>query len=224
MKPNKTVVANCSWFFNTFTLLNQTLLDMRMLLFLSLVVISFGTRAQKVTLSEGSLKFLKGQSTIQVSFTYDSMLVETTPEEMFVRTKKAELDQKQAGVGARWEKAWTEDRKWKLEPAFKNMFARTLKVSTIGKSQYSIIFQTNRTVPGWNFGVALVQQESIIDGVATIIDTNDPTKILARLDVMGMDGRGTIAQHAWETGDQIAKAYETAGRELALFIKANMKK
>lgn len=198
---------------------------MRKLLFVSLVAISFVSQAQKVTLLEGELKFLKGQSTIQVSFTYDSMLVETnTPEELFVRTKKSELEQKQAGLGARWEKSWTEDRKWKLEPAFKNMFARTLKVSTIGKAQFSVIFQTNRTVPGWNFGVALVQQESIIDGIATIVDNNDPTKVLARLDLKGMDGRGTVAQHAWETGDQIAKAYETAGRELALFIKSNMKK
>jgi hypothetical protein len=39
-----------------------------------------------------------------------------------------------------------------------------------------------------------------------------------------MDGRGTVAQHAWETGDQIAKAYETAGRELALSIRSSMKK
>jgi hypothetical protein len=104
------------------------------------------------------------------------------------------------------------------------MFARTLKVSTIGKAQYMVFFQTNRTVPGWNFGVALVQQESIIDGIATIVDSNDPAKTLARLELTGMDGRGSIAQHAWETGDQIAKAYETAGRELALFIKANSKK
>jgi hypothetical protein len=198
---------------------------MRTLLFLSLITFSFCTLAQKVTLSEGDVKFLKGQSTIQVSFTYDSMLVETnTPEEQFVRTKKAELEIKQAGLGARWEKAWVEDRKWKLEPAFKNMFARTLKVSTLGKAQYTIIFQTNRTVPGWNFGVALVQQESIIDGVATVVDTNDPTKILARFELTGMDGRGTVAQHAWETGDQIAKAYETAGRELALSIRSSMKK
>lgn len=198
---------------------------MRMLLFISLVAISFGTHAQKVTLLEGDVKFLKGQSTIQASFTYDSMVIETnTPEEQFVRTKKAELELKQSGLGARWEKAWIEDRKFKLEPAFKNMFARTLKVSTIGKGQYTVIFQTDRTVPGWNFGVALVQQESIIDGIATIVDNNDPTKVLARLKLTGMDGRGSVAQHAWETGDQIAKAYETAGRELALFIKANMKK
>jgi hypothetical protein len=198
---------------------------MRTLLFLSLIIISFVTQAQKVTLLEGDVTALKGQTTIQVSFTYDSMLIETnTPEEEFVRTKKAELELKQAGLGARWEKAWTEDRKWKLEPAFKNMFARTLKVSTIGKAQYSFVFNTKRTVPGWNFGVAFVQQESIVDGEAILIDTNDPTKVLARLELTGMDGRGTVAQHAYETGDQIAKAYETAGRELAYFVKDNMKK
>lgn len=198
---------------------------MKILLFLSLAVFSFaGNAQQKVTLLEGDVKALKGQSTIQINFTYDSMLVETTQEEQFVSTKKAELEQKQAGLGSRWEKAWTEDRKWKLEPAFKNMFARTLKVSTIGKAQYAITFHTTRTVPGWNFGVALVQQESIIDGEAILYDTSDPTKVIARLSLKEMDGRGTIAQHAWETGDQIAKAYETAGRELALFIKSNMKK
>jgi hypothetical protein len=198
---------------------------MRIFLFLSFVVISFGTQAQKVTLLEGDVSALKGQTTIQVTFTYDSMLIETnTPEQEFIRTKKAELELKQAGLGARWEKSWTEDRKWKLEPAFKNMFARTLKISTIGKSQYAFVFQTNRTVPGWNFGVALVQQESIIDGEAILIDNSDPTKVLARLELKGMDGRGTVAQHAYETGDQIAKAYETAGRELAFFVKANMKK
>lgn len=190
--------------------------------FLSLSVAVYAQR--KVTLTEGDIKSLKGQSTIQIGFTYDSMLVETTQEEQFVRAKKAELEQKQAGLGARWEKAWTEDRKWKLEPAFKNMFARTLKVSTIGKAQYTIMFRTTRTVPGWNFGVALVQQESIIDGEALLYDNSDPTKILAKLSLKEMDGRGTVAQHAWETGDQIAKAYETAGRELALFIKSNMKK
>jgi hypothetical protein len=195
------------------------------LFFLFLLFFSLGTQAQKVTLLEGDVTALKGQSTIQVTFTYDSMVVETnTPEEEFVRAKKAELEQKQAGLGARWEKSWTEDRKWKMEPSFKNMFARTLKISTIGKSQYSFIFRTKRIVPGWNFGVAFVQQESILDGEAMLIDTADPTKILARVEIKGMEGRGTVAQHAWETGDQIAKAYETAGRELALFVKSNMKK
>lgn len=199
---------------------------MRKFLCLFLLILSLGVNAQRnVTLLEGSVTALKGQSTITVSFTYDSMLVETnTPEEEFVRTKKAELEQKQAGLGARWEKSWTEDRKWKMEPSFKNMFARTLKISTIGKSQYSFIFRTKRIVPGWNFGVAFVQQESILDGEAILIDNADPTKVLARLELKEMDGRGTVAQHAWETGDQIAKAYETAGRELALFIKSNMKK
>lgn len=198
---------------------------MKRLIFIILVMTAAKSQAQKVTLLEGDVSALKGQTTIQVTFTYDSMLVETsTPEERFVRMKKSELEEKQAGLGARWEKAWIEDRKWKLEPAFKNMFARTLKISTIGKSQYSFIFHTRRTVPGWNFGVALVQQESIIDGEAILIDNDDPTKVLARLDLTGMDGRGTIAQHAWETGDQIAKAYETAGRELAYFVKGNMKK
>lgn len=199
---------------------------MRKFLCLFLLILSLGVNAQRnVTLLEGSVTALKGQSTITVSFTYDSMLVETnTPEEEFVRTKKAELEQKQAGLGARWEKSWTEDRKWKMEPSFKNMFARTLKISTIGKSQYSFIFRTKRIVPGWNFGVAFVQQESILDGEAILIDNADPTKVLARLELKEMDGRGTVAQHAWETGDQIAKAYETAGRELALFVKSNMKK
>ena len=198
---------------------------MRLSILITLIVSAFSAQAQKATLLEGDVKPLKGQTTFQIKFTYDSMMVETsTPEPVFIKTKKLELDQKQEGLGARWEKAWTEDRKWKLEPAFKNMFARTLKVSTIGKAQYTIIFQTNRTVPGWNFGVALVQQESVVDGIATIIDTNDPTKTIARVQLMGMEGRGTIAQHAWETGDQIAKAYETAGRELALFLKDNFRK
>lgn len=198
---------------------------MRKIFFVLLVVISYGARAQKVTLMDGDVSVLKGQTTIMVLFKYDSMVIETnTPEEDFVRTKKAELELKQPGLGARWEKSWTEDRKWKLEPSFKNMFARTLKISTIGKSQYSFVFHTKRTVPGWNFGVALVQQESIIDGEAILIDNNDPNKILAKLELKDMDGRGTVAQHAYETGDQIAKAYETAGRELALFVKANMKK
>lgn len=198
---------------------------MRLSILIALFVSALSTQAQRVTLLEGDVKPLKGQTTFQIKFTYDSMVVETTtPESIFIKTKKLELDQKQEGLGARWEKAWVEDRKWKLEPAFKNMFARTLKVSTIGKAQYTIIFQTNRTVPGWNFGVALVQQESVIDGVATIVDSNDPTKPLARIQLNGMEGRGTIAQHAWETGDQIAKAYETAGRELAIFLKDSFRK
>jgi hypothetical protein len=190
-----------------------------------LITLSLHSKAQKVTLLEGDVSALKDQTTLQVMFTYDSMTVETnTPEEEYIKTKKAELEQKQAGLGSRWEKSWTEDRKWKLEPAFKNMFARTLKISTIGKSQYAFIFHTSRTVPGWNFGVGFVQQESIIDGEALLINNSDPSKILARIEIKGMEGRGTIAQHAYETGDQIAKAYETAGRELALFVKANMKK
>jgi hypothetical protein len=191
-----------------------------------LAAISFYTNAQELTLLEGDLKVLKGITAIQTKFFYDSMLIgeNNVPEPAFVQTKKEELDQKQAGRGARWEKAWIEDRKFKYEPEFRQMLTKFSKLSTMDKSPYTMLFKTSHITAGWNSGIGLIQKEALLDGEAIIVETADYSKVIARIKVTKMPGRGSIPQNDLETGAQIAQAYAMAGQELGDFIKVNLKK
>src|SRR5436309_617136 len=83
-----------------------------------------GVGAQKVRLMDGSLDVLKDTKKLNVEYRYDGMTVTTkeTPEDEFIKTKTAEYNDKEAGKGTSWAKAWMDDRKARFEPRFKESF------------------------------------------------------------------------------------------------------
>lgn len=194
----------------------------RYLLLISFMACAIASQAQKLKLIEGDLSALAGETSINTEFTYDNMKVgKDLTEEAYIAEKKTKLDEKEKGRGDKWEKAWTDDRKERFEPQFRELFAKHSGISTVGdNAKYTLIFKTTRTEPGWNVGVMRVP--AYIDGEAWIVEKTNPSKVIAKITVTKAPGRDAMG-FDYETGARLQEAYAKTGKELGGFIKSKAK-
>lgn len=191
---------------------------MRYVILICALVISISSFAQKIKIIQGSLAPLKGQKALKVEFTYNDMIVgKDLTEEAYIKRKKEEYDAKEPGKGASWEKNWYEDRKNRFEPKFFELFQKYTKLITNGSGdpKYTMIFHTVRTEPGWNVGVA--RASARIDAEVTIVETADPSKIIAKITVVNAPGAGGMG-YDFDSGFRIQEAYAKSGKELGKLI------
>jgi len=177
--------------------------------------------AQKIKLLEGDLTPLKGQTSVKTEFQYEMSVGKFDKEEDYIAKKKGELNEKEAGRGDSWEKSWKSDRQDRFEPQFRELFSKHSGISTVGdNATYTLIFKTIKTEPGFNVGVA--SRPAFIDAEAWIVETSDPTKIIAKISVTKAPGRDVMG-FDYETGARLQEAYAKAGKELGGFLKKNVK-
>jgi hypothetical protein len=191
----------------------------KLALFAIIHLVSFGVPQQKMKLAEGNLKILKGQPSVNIEFSYDSMLVgENTPEKTYVQTKKEAWDLKESGKGEEWVKAWYDNRTNLYEGMFRYQFSKEsgFAIGNTTNSQYTMIIKTTRTEPGWNVGIAA--QVAFIEGYVLIVSTNDRNKTLAKI-TFHFDSKDPLGGD-FEVGRRVQGAYLVAAKGLATFIKS----
>src|SRR5687767_6245467 len=129
--------------------------------------------AQKIKLLQGDLGVLKGQTAVKTEFQYEMSVGKFDKEEDYIAQKKKELNDKEPGRGDTWADSWKSDRQERFEPQFRELFSKHSDISTVGdNAQYTLIFKTIKTEPGFNVGVA--SRPATIDAEATIVETSDP--------------------------------------------------
>jgi hypothetical protein len=142
---------------------------------------AFTTHAQKMKLLSGGVKPLKGETSFNIKFQYDSMIVGTeTKERDYLTEKKYLWDQKQQGRGSDFVEMWFEDRARLYEPAFVASFEKFSERKLYDeKAKYTLILKTTRTEGGWNVGV--MNHPGEIDGELWVVETADPTNVIAKV-------------------------------------------
>jgi len=193
-----------------------------LILLISINLPGFG---QTVRLIEGSLKGLRGEKVIKTEFTYEGMSVgkNDLSEADYIKRKKGEYNGKEPGSGDRWEKAWVSDRKERFEPRFNELFGKYAEVATSGDSKYTLIFSTTRTEPGYNVGPFIGGHASArIDATVTILETANPSNIIAKLEIVNAAGRDAMG-YDYDTGLRIQEAYAKSGKELGKFFASHEK-
>ncbi|HEY9006256.1 hypothetical protein [Ohtaekwangia sp.] len=196
---------------------------MKKIFTISLLALSLAGYAQKIKIVEGSLAPLKGQKSVNTQFTYDDMLIggKGIPEKEYIEKRKKELDEKEAGRGSKFEQAWYADRKERFEPQFRELFAKYSEMSSVDeKAQYTIIFHTTRTEVGFNVGVA--SKPAYIDAEATIVETANPSKVIAKITIIKALGYQAMGMD-FETGVRLQEAYAKSGKELGKLIAKETK-
>jgi hypothetical protein len=196
---------------------------MKKLIPLLVVLASTTTFAQRIKIIDGDLKALNGQSSVKTEFTYDNMIIgKNETEAEYIAEKKGKLDAKEAGRGNKWEQAWKDDRKNRFEPQFRELFAKHSGMSaSADNAPYTLIFKTTRTEPGFNVGV--MRMPAYIDGEVWIVETSNPSKVIAKLSILKAPGRDAMG-FDYETGVRLEEAYAKAGKEIGQFITKNKAK
>lgn len=195
---------------------------MKSLLFVTLMSISLTGFTQKLKITEGSLKALKGAKSIKTEFNYDEMSVgKFKTESEYIQKRKVEINEKEPGRGDKWEAAWIADRQDRFEPQFRELFAKHSGMTTADdNAAYTLIFKTTRTEPGFNVGVA--SRPASIDAEVWIVESSNPSSIVAKISLLNAPGRAVFGTD-FETGARLQEAYAKAGKELGAFIVKNAK-
>lgn len=181
--------------------------------------------ANKIKLTSGNVKFLKGITELNLEFNFDDMKVGEMNEADYIVKHAAEVDKAKPGKGEEWKKHWVEDRGLKFIPAFIKFFNKRVgklkMLAATGKTaaKYTLIIKTVKTEPGLYTGVSLVQKDAYIDVVATFIETANPGTELCEITGTYIKGEET-----YDVGTRITYAYANWGTILGAYITSTIKK
>ena len=181
-----------------------------------LTAICIPAMAQKIKLVEGDPSVIRDQKELNVEFTYDHLSVGKYSEDDYISKKTAEYNKKEPGKGDTWAKAWKDDREYRYEPKFDSLFNDNgdIKAGKFPAARYTLIFHTTFIEPGFNVGVA--RKNAYIDAEATIVETADRSKVVAKITVDNAPGR--LMGIDFDTGVRITESYAVAAKKLARFL------
>lgn len=205
---------------------------MKTLLTLSLaILVSVGASAQKMSLTKGSFKALNGEAKVLVVYKYDDMNVGSGKREMketaYIERKKGEYNEKEAGRGDDWEKAWKADRDGRFHGKFEALFNKGMskagtKISRdYADAKYTLVVHTTMTEPGFSVPMVMTVPASINLKIQ-LVETGSE-KVLGEATALGAPGNA-FAGAAWDTGNRIQESYAKAGKTFAQWLpKKGMK-
>ncbi len=181
---------------------------------------SLTVEAQKLKVSKGSFSKLKGQKSVKIIFEYDTEVGKFKNEADYVKKKTKEYNEKEAGRGDKWAKAWVADRKARFEPKFKELFNEHIGehfklTQSSEETEYTLIFKTTFTEPGFNIGIA--KKDALINGELILVKSDNLDKKLATLTIEKSPGR-SFAGFDYDTGTRLQESYAKAGKECAKYL------
>jgi len=184
---------------------------------LILLAFSGNLKAQKIKVTEGSIDAIKSESSLNMEYTYDSMKVgKYDIEADYIAKKTEDYNKKESGKGDTWAKSWVDDRKYRFEPKFEELFTENSKKTKDKKAKYTLIFKTIFTEPGYNVGIS--RKNAQIDAVVLIVETANRSNVVAKLTLDDALGR-TFGGYDFDTGERLSEAYADAGKALGKYLK-----
>ena len=195
------------------------------LLFVLLIFTCFfkNSHAQNIDLISGDITVLKGQPSVMITFVYDNMKIGEFTEEMYFKQKKSEY--RKAPDAEKFIAQWKVDFKDKHEPKFIEQFNNSIKKLKLkavkdDTSKYTLIVNTNKIEPGYYKGSGSISRETYIDVTVDLVESNDPTNILATIKAENVVGVGINTTEMKDQQSRIANAYgDCASRIAKLIVK-----
>jgi hypothetical protein len=183
-----------------------------------------------IDLRSGALGFLKGETQVNVEYSYEGMRVgKFAREQDYIDKKIAEYNQKEAGRGDRWHRAWLDDRTQRFQPKFEELLNRflaerksSLRFGSFKDAKYTLLLKTTFLEPGWSTGNIMIRHPAQIDADAVFVETQNRANPLATLTITKSPGQGAMG-FDWDTGYRLQESYAKAGKELGIFISRKLK-
>lgn len=192
-------------------------------LFVGFISTSF---AQSIKVIEGTLAPLKGSGTLNVEYDWSEFRVgKFATEKEYLTKKTTEYNEKEAGKGDKWAESWKADKAGRFQPEFENLFNKystkfNLNLGNEVQGKYKAIVKTTFLEPGFN--VYVTKKPASADMVIDIVETANPSKVIAKIVIKGSLGR-TYGFNDFDTGVRISECYALAGKKLAAFMAKQLK-
>ena len=187
------------------------------ILLFAVTFISLQMYAQRIRVVEGKVPDLKNEKSVNTEFTYDNISVGKFDKEAdYIKTKTEEYNKKEAGKGDSWAKKWVDDREYRFQPKFDELFTKYSDLTIDNNAKYTIIFHTIFIEPGFNIGIT--RKNAFINGEVLIVETANKNKVIAKLSVDKAPGNSYWGND-FDTGERLSETYATAGKALGKFVK-----
>jgi hypothetical protein len=185
----------------------------------------------------GDVKMLLGQTSLNVRFSYDNMLVGELTEDAYIKQKTNEQNRMKSGSGDTWAAKWTDDRVARFEPEFLNSLNLAFKkIGIVANSikgeattTYILLVKTTKIEPGVLFsgptgprgpGFRDDRQESYINIQVDIVEAANPSNVIGSISSTRVVGKAAAFAN-YDSGLRIANAYSEAGKNIGSFIVKN---
>ncbi|MCB0465997.1 MAG: hypothetical protein KDC78_10060 [Aequorivita sp.] len=198
----------------------------KQLMLIALLLCTTFMISQKVKVTQGSFKNLKGISAYNLEFDYSDLSIpKYDSEEEFLADKIKKRDDKEAGTGEKFKKSWFADREERYEPKFIESFNKRFDDSEVkvGKNigaEYTMKIHTTMMYAGYNVGV--VRKNSKIEATISVFKTGDPSTVLWEANYTKVEGSGAMG-YDFDSGYRISEAYAKLAKEVAKNIKKKAK-
>jgi hypothetical protein len=182
--------------------------------------------SQKVKVTKGDFKNLKGITAYNLEFDYSNLSIpKYESEEEFLEDKMAKRDEKNPESGEKFKESWFSDRPNRYEPKFIESFNKRfddgeVKVGKDIGAEYTIKVHTTMMYAGYNVGV--IRQNSKIEATISVYKTGDPNNVIFSADYTKVEGSGAFGMD-YDSGYRISEAYAKLAKELAANIRKKAK-
>lgn len=197
---------------------------MKKLLQMLFVSIAMITYSQKVKLISGDFSSLKDQTEVNVELVFDNNVTfqaENFTESQYLENRKNDIlnnPKKTKEDWVKWNDEWKDFKETKYMAKFLkgiNHKSKNIVFKNNVKSKYTLILKTVWVYAGWSGG--FVMQPAKLTSEIKLVETDNPSNILFKVDSPGIEGVGISenpnSEYIMEYG-RISVAYEKTGRLL----------
>lgn len=196
----------------------------KIFLFLFVAVSTTIFAQNKLTVESGNLNVLKDQTEVNVQRVYGEPLfqAENLTETDYLNKRHQETVAKKGE--AAW-KTWIDFWEQHVETIWTEKFveglnkSKKIKFSQNIETKYTLIIQPKWMYAGWQ---GFVTQPGKLSADITIVETANPTNILATIKADKIEGVGSKVDYGMEYG-RISAAYEKTGKEFGKELKKALK-
>ncbi|MDR2854455.1 MAG: hypothetical protein LBV31_04050 [Prevotellaceae bacterium] len=175
-------------------------------------------QAQKVT--QGSLKFLKGETALNFAFDYSNLIVNGKSEQAYIDAEVAVRNQKEAGSGDTWKEEWaTSYREVDFQTKVVEYFNQTMEGKIEGgvkiQANYQALVKTTHIVTGYMAGPMSKPAAVNVEVIFTKIGSDE---VLAKVVVKNARTNAYNMGALAALNSRIAGAYSYVGQNIAVAV------
>jgi hypothetical protein len=197
---------------------------MKKLSWMAIMMMFLATSVQAQKVTQGSLKFLQGETTLKFAFDYSAAKVNGKPEQAYIEAETNARNSKEPGNGDRWKSEWEGAREEFYQPKVIDYFNQHMKGKIVGgldaEADYQALVRTLQLTPGFMAGP---YSKAAVVTAEIIFTKTGSDEVLATVLVKNAKTNSFDLSKFVLLGQRIGSAYGYVGQNLAVAVNKVVK-